>query len=283
MTLFLLRDDDTNATTDPDRLERAYAPLLDAGLPITFSVIPRVALDTQAPDGLPERYLPPSLAGVRREVPLTAFSPWAQWLRAHGEQCSVAQHGLDHRRVRGGTELGSLTYREAEARVRLGRDILHDALGTDPTAFVAPWDALSPEALEVVVERFPVVSTSWLGPRRLPLRWWPAHVAERLSRSEVVPLGQSIVLRHRGGLVGPHTDPADVAGILDRLSIGAEVTVVVLHHWMFWDRPDPHPVVTALARALRGRPVVQVERLARAAAHHGPWSLADWDPAERTL
>lgn len=262
MATFFLRDDDANATTDPARLERAYAPLLDAGLPLTFSVIPRVGLDTLAPDGQPERFLPPHLAGQRGEVALCSSSPLAGWLRASRGQCQAAQHGLDHRRVRGGTEFGALSRSEAAARIEEGRSLLAGALGARPLGFVAPWDALSAGALEAAVERFPLVSTSWLDRGRLPPRWWPAHAVERLWRSERLRLGGSLVLRHRGGPVGGSLPPDQVASRLDDLGRGAEVAVVVLHHWMFWGSDEPHPVVRALGRALRGRRVASLSELA---------------------
>jgi hypothetical protein len=277
MTLFLIRDDDANATTDPARLERAYAPLLDAGCPLTFSVIPSVGLDTLAPDGRPERFLPPDLAGPPVDVVLRAGSPLAVWLRADRAQRGVAQHGLDHRRVRGRTEFGALERREAYARMLVGRDLLTEALGAAPLGFVAPWDALSRGSLQAAVELFPVVSTSWLDRDRLPVHWWPAHAAERLQRSERLRLGGSMVLRHRGGPIGPETAPADVPAILDQLAHRAEVAVIMLHHWMFWETPEPHPVVRALARALASRRTVGLRELAAQVSRPGaaPVSLRE--------
>lgn len=262
MSRFLIRDDDANATTDPRRLERAYAPLLDAGLPLTFSVIPRVGFDTLAPDGLPERFLQGDLAGSPRERPLLPTTPLAVWLRANASRCDVAQHGLDHRRVRGGTEFGALTRAEAHTRIEEGRALLARALGQSPNAFVAPWDALSPGALEAVLDRFPILSTSWLGRERLPIRWWPTHLLERLQKNEILHLGTGVVLRHRGGPIGPATSPEDVPRILEQLAYRADIAVVMLHHWMFWEQDEPHPVIRALARALARQRVLRLEEIA---------------------
>jgi hypothetical protein len=257
MTLFLLRDDDANATTDPERLARTFAPLLDAGLPINFSVIPEVALDTRAPDGQRERFLSEAWPDEDRCVTLTAAAPVARWLADHPAQAEALVHGLSHRRVRGGTEFGALTYEEARVRIARGKSLLRDAIGEAPTGFVAPWDALSQGSLQAAVGECSLVSTSWLGRGRLRLRWWPAHVRERLTKSEAVALGGAWVLRHRGGLIGPDVAAQDVGAVLARLAAGARVCVVVLHHWMFWERPEPHPVVRALAAALRGRTVLR--------------------------
>lgn len=277
MAVFLLRDDDANATTDPGRLEQVYAPLLDARHHLVFSVIPRVALDTKAPDGTSERFVREDLAGSPDSVPLRASSPLACWLRTNRARCDVAQHGLDHRRVRGGTEFGALSYREALDRIDAGHRQLSDALGHAPLGFVAPWDALSRGSLAAAVERFPVVSTSWVDRDRLSPLWWPAHVVERARRSESLRLGTARVLRHRGGPIGPDTRPEDVPAILARLAQNAEVAVVVLHHWMFWSRSGPHPVVTALARALRGHHTASLAELVPRSSHHGTSRLSPRD------
>ena len=284
MTRFLLRDDDANATTDPSRLERAYAPLLDAGIPITFSVIPSVRLDTPAPDGQPERFIHESLAGSPHECPLLFATPMAAWLRQNASRCDVAQHGFNHQRIRNNTEFGALSRQEASHRMEAGFRLLSRALGAPPRAFVAPWDAMSSEALEVAVERFPLISTSWLDRDRLPPRWWPAHLAERFHKSEQLRLGGSLVLRHRGGPVGPEANPEDIPAILERLAHRAEVAVVMLHHWMFWERDEPHPVVRALARALSGRAVLRVEELlASRESLSGPAPVPDRDRKEISL
>ncbi len=68
MTLFLVRDDDANATTRPERPERVYAPLLDAQIPLNFAVIPEVALDTRTPDGTREHFLDENSEDEEAEV-----------------------------------------------------------------------------------------------------------------------------------------------------------------------------------------------------------------------
>jgi peptidoglycan/xylan/chitin deacetylase (PgdA/CDA1 family) len=251
MTIFLIRDDDPNATTDPERLERTYAPLLDAGLKIAFSVIPRVALDTKDPAGERERFIDRAWRDAPDEVMLTHGAPLSAWLRAHAGEVDVMMHGLSHRRVRGGTELGALTREEADARFVQGRDILRTALGHAPAGIVAPWDAYSRGSLLAATDHFSLVSTSYVDRVRLPPEAWPAHVMERITRRETLRVNGSWVVRHRGGRFDGRTNPGVVPGVLAELAKDAEVAVIVLHHWMFWDGPSPHPVVVALANALR--------------------------------
>jgi peptidoglycan/xylan/chitin deacetylase (PgdA/CDA1 family) len=274
MTLLLLRDDDANATTDPLRLERTYAPLLDAGIPVCFSTIPEVALNTRAPDGRREAFLHPDTPDSSANATLLEDSPLAAWLRSSGRAADVLMHGLTHARVQGGTEFGSLPFEEAEARVARGRTILRRALGRDPLGFVAPWDALSGPALRACASAFEVVSTSWLGRANLPVTAWPAHALERLSRREALRLQRCWVLRHRGGKIDGGTLESDIPGILDSLADGADVAVVVLHHWMYWDRADPHPAIVALARSLRSRTVAGVAMAVRALDRRVLWRTA---------
>jgi hypothetical protein len=253
--MILIRDDDANATTRPARLERAYAPLLEADLPVCLSVIPEVALDTRAPDGRRERFLDEASPDGDDTVALAPDTPLAAWIRLHPGAIDVLAHGLSHRRLRGGTELGALDQATAAGRLSRAAAILTRALGARPLGFVAPWDALSRGALAAATEAFALVSTGWVDRARLPLSAWPAFVAERVARTEALRVGRAWVLRHRGALLGPHTPPEAVAGVVADLTRGADVGVIVLHHWMFWDHPDPHPVITALARALRSHRV----------------------------
>jgi Uncharacterized protein conserved in bacteria (DUF2334) len=262
MTTWLLRDDDPNATTDPARLERTYAPLFDAGCAINFSVIPEVALDTRAPDGVRERFVDEGAPDTHQTVTLTHEHEMARWLRTHDGSVDVFQHGLTHERVRGDTEFGALTDDEAAARMDRGHAVLSSALGRPPSGFVAPWDALSRGSITAALQRFPVVSTGWVDRHKLPLRAWPAHVAERLRRSEKVVTGGRVILRHRGGPIGASLPPIAVSRTLDRLAHDAEITVVVLHHWMFWERTEPHPVVVELARCLRGQRTITAREIA---------------------
>src|SRR5262245_16585816 len=57
MRYVIFRDDDTNALTPIDCLERLYRPFLDRGLPVNLAVIPDVATDAATPDGKLEGFL----------------------------------------------------------------------------------------------------------------------------------------------------------------------------------------------------------------------------------
>src|SRR5438309_9582293 len=60
MRYVIIRDDDTNALTPVECLERLYRPLLHRGLPVNLATIPNVATDTTMTDGRLEGYLFPA-------------------------------------------------------------------------------------------------------------------------------------------------------------------------------------------------------------------------------
>ncbi|HZQ47899.1 MAG TPA: hypothetical protein VFC07_12850, partial [Verrucomicrobiae bacterium] len=53
----ILRDDDTNALTPIECLERLYRPFLDRGFPVNLATIPEVSTSVTFPDGRPEGFL----------------------------------------------------------------------------------------------------------------------------------------------------------------------------------------------------------------------------------
>ncbi|MBI5534529.1 MAG: DUF2334 domain-containing protein [Deltaproteobacteria bacterium] len=264
MTIVLVRDDDANATTRPERLEQVYAPLLDAHIPVNFAIIPEVGLDTRAPDGSRERFIDEEAPDSPDARPLTSESPLACWLRRHQGQVDVLVHGLSHRRRRNGTELGSLTFDEAVPLLTRAIELSTAALHRTPIGFVPPWDVMSNGSLRAASAWFDLVSLGWVDRTMLPVAAWPAHLLERMARREALRVGRAWVVRHRGGRIGPHTPPQHVEGILQTLTEGADICVVQMHHWMFWSEGEAHPVIRALADALRTRTTVDVRDAVRA-------------------
>src|SRR5580765_1234877 len=67
MRYVILRDDDTNALTPVECLERLYRPFLDRGLPVNLAVIPDVAMDARTPEGKREGFLSVGNGVLERE------------------------------------------------------------------------------------------------------------------------------------------------------------------------------------------------------------------------
>ena len=245
--LVILRDDDVNTTTPVERLERVYRPLLAEGHKITFATIPKVATGTVVPTGEREPFIMGTHGAT--ELPLQRDTPIVGWLRENAALVEAGMHGLTHARLRNGTEFGSLTQAEAAARLDEGLKIMEHAFGKRPRSFIAPWDELSRGSIAATTERFDVVSTSFLNRKKLPASQWPKHFLERLRRQLILPINNCWVLRHEGG-VRPDETADQIHARVRAIPDGPLITVIVLHHWMFWDKAE-HPAVLALARDLK--------------------------------
>src|SRR5262245_48860901 len=95
MRYVIIRDDDTNALTPVDCLEKLYRPFLDQGLPVNLAVIPDVATDTTLPDGRPEGFLLARNGCTARTLPIGSNEQLVRYL-LDNPGYHVAQHGLNH-------------------------------------------------------------------------------------------------------------------------------------------------------------------------------------------
>src|SRR4051812_41545014 len=176
MRYVIIRDDDTNALTPVESLERLYRPFLDRGLPVNLAVIPEVRSDVRLPNGRLEGFLPlrpsPSLEAT---VPLAVNAELTAYLDANPGY-HVVQHGCHHDHF----EFDRNDRAEVARRLDLGAQRLREAGFTSVNAFVAPHDKLSRVAYQEVAKRFRVLSTGWFEWRRVPQSWWPLYGLKKL-------------------------------------------------------------------------------------------------------
>jgi Uncharacterized protein conserved in bacteria (DUF2334) len=251
MRRVILRDDDTNALTPVEALERLYRPFLDRGLPVNLATIPNVRLDARTADGRPEGFLvaangePGPTAALRHDQNL------ARYLRAN-RGFHIVQHGFDHSLY----EFERRDRIEIARRLDEGARLLVDAGFPKPQTFVAPYDRLSRTSLKLAATRFPVISTGWFEWRRLPWAWRPAYLRKKASRSPHWRVGNTVLLSHPGCLLSCFK-PCD--GMLEnvrRAVEGRRLTVLVTHWWEYFrdNRPDEpfiailHQVADLLAK-----------------------------------
>src|SRR6185295_12749156 len=95
MRYVILRDDDTNALTPVECLERLYRPFLDRGLPVNLALIPDVATDAVTPDGKPEGFLF-AKNGVKSRTVAIGNSPRLVEYLLKNPGYGIAQHGCHH-------------------------------------------------------------------------------------------------------------------------------------------------------------------------------------------
>lgn len=242
MRYVILRDDDTNALTPVECLERLYRPFLERGLPVNLATIPNVATDTRMANGELEGYLLRRNGHRGATLPIGGNRELVRYL--HGNPgYHIVQHGCHHafmefeRPDRGGIA------RLLEA----GAEQLTDAGFRKPETFVAPYDRLSSPALVEVADRFRVLSTGWFELRRLPYAWWPGYALKKVRRTPHWQRCGTLLLSHPGCLLSYRRDYTTMLErIIERLN-AQQVTVLVTHWWEYFreNRPD-EPFIACL-------------------------------------
>jgi hypothetical protein len=229
MRYVILRDDDTNALTPVECLERLYRPFLQKGLPVNLAVIPDVATDVTVPDGKPEGFL---LAknGVKQRTVAIGSNPGLVHYLKNNRGYEVVQHGCHHDyfefdRVAGG---------DIARRLERGRELLVEAGFSPPQTFVAPYDKLSRASLRAVARRFRVISGGWYELRRLPMTWWPKYFVKKIRKTPHWQVRGTKLLTHPGCLLSCHRNYDTMLDEIIRSIHSRQLTVLVTHWWEYF-------------------------------------------------
>jgi predicted deacetylase len=234
MRYVILRDDDTNALTPVECLERLYRPFLDRGLPVNLATIPCVTTDAKMPDGRAEGFLPALNGEAGKSVPLAENPRLVRYL-LDNPGYHILQHGYHHScfefdrqsRPEIGTLLDQGTQRLLEAGFRR------------PRTFVAPYDRLSRQSMLEVRRRFEVLSTGWYELRRLPVSWWPRYAWKKMRHTSHWRMGRTLLLSHPGCLLSYQRSHSEMLeAILHHLST-QHLTVLVTHWWEYFRGGQP--------------------------------------------
>lgn len=235
MRYVILRDDDTNALTPVECLERLYRPFLDRGFSVNLAVIPKVRTDVRRPDGSFEGFLLDRKSVAAKTLPIASNERLVQYLREN-RGYHVAQHGYHHSQ----DEFDRAHGDDLQHRLVLGRDLLMEAGFPWPQTFVAPYDKISRAGYHELAKRFPVISTGWFEWRRLPLAWRPRYLVKKWRRRPHWRVGSALLLSHPGCLLSYH-HPYET--MLERIRTAVQsqpLTVLVTHWWEYFrdHRPD---------------------------------------------
>lgn len=235
MRYVILRDDDTNALTPVECLERLYRPFLARGLPVNLATIPEVRTDARGADGRREGFLFAAKGGEPATLPLAANAGLVAYLRANAG-FRVVQHGCFHDPF----EFDSRDRGEIVRRLGLGARRLAEAGLQPASAFVAPHDKLSPEACTEVARRFHVISGGWYEWRRVPPSWWPGYFWKKVTRQPHWRVGPTRLLSHPGCILSCVRSPDSMLENVRRAVSRQPLVVLVTHWWEYFraGRPD---------------------------------------------
>jgi len=230
----ILRDDDTNALTPPECLEKLYRPFLDRGLPVNLATIPVVWTDAKRPDGQPEGFLL-SNGSAEEFVPLRTAPRLIEYLRAN-PGFHLVQHGYHHEPF----EFDRDDRSEIRRRIDAVRLEIEAAGFAAPETFVAPHDKFSHASYSMIASEFRVISTGWFELRRLPRSWWPKYAVMKALKRPHWRVNGTLLLSHPGCLLS-YQRPYDT--MLDTIKSHIErqqLTVLVTHWWEYFrdGKPD---------------------------------------------
>lgn len=268
MRTVILRDDDTNALTPVECLEKLYRPFLTRGLPVNLATIPEVRVDARTPEGKREGFLPRAPNSILETVPLAENRELVRYLHENPGY-AIVQHGCYH-----DTFEFDLTERvDVVRRLDRGRQRLREAGFGHVHAFVAPHDKISSVAYEEIARRFRVISTGWFELRRLPFTWRPRYLLKKISGRPHWRVGRTRLLSHPGCLLSYMRPYDKMLDTIKRAIAKDEVTVLVTHWWEYFRNGTPDEAfireLHKTADYLASRPDIQVttfEALAKASA-----------------
>jgi len=234
MRYVIIRDDDTNASTPVECLDRLYRPALDRGLPINLATIPEVSLSACQEDGSLEGFLKFRNGHAENVLPLGSNPKLVEYLREN-DRYEILQHGLHHEYL----EFERLADRDAPQTIQRGTELLVAAGFPRPQTFVAPYDKFSGLTLRAVAERFPIVSSGWYELRRLPHSWWPAYAWKKARRVPHWRVGNTLLLSHPGCLLSCFRSYSTSLNLILQHVKSKPLTILVTHWWEYFRHGSP--------------------------------------------
>lgn len=230
----ILRDDDANALTPVECLERLYRPFLDRGLPVNLAAIPKVRTDVIGPNGSSEGYLLGRNDPGELALPMTSNKTLVSYL-LENPGYRIVQHGYDHSLFEFDCDRpGNISH-----RLDQGTRLLEEAGFPKPKTFVAPYDRLSRTSLCEVAKRFRVLSTGWFEWRRLPKSWLPRYALKKCFHRLHWRVRQTLLLSHPGCLLSYQRPYATMLEEVKKAVVDCQVTVLVTHWWEYFRNGKP--------------------------------------------
>ena len=234
MRYVVIRDDDTNALTPPEYLDRLYRPFMDHGMPVNLAVVPAVRTNVRMPDGRLEGFLCARTSDAADTAPIYTNPRLLSYL-FNNPLYRFAQHGLHHDYF----EFDSSDRADIERRFDEGTRILLDAGFPQPRAFVAPYDKFTRTSLAAAAARFDVISTGWFEHRRLPLPWWPRYALKKLAGLPHWRIRGATLLTHPGCLLSCYRAYETMLAEVQRAVQRQQLTVLVTHWWEYFRNGAP--------------------------------------------
>jgi len=258
----IIRDDDTSFFTSPALLEAVYGQLWAHNIPVCLSVIPAQRADARVKHR-PGEPLDPGIArkyrGQAKEFSILDNRDLCGYLNAQASVglVEIVLHGYAHEYMEFVTDDAALI----ERKLTEGKRILQEAFPDAPIrAFIAPYDHLSPTALNLVFEHGLNLCTASENLTGMPVDPYRAYCWDDDHKLFVC---DEYLFTHRD-------DPeACLSNARLRLQT-AETLIVANHYWCFfydWEGPKDDLLAAwyQFADELRNQPDRPITTFANAA------------------
>jgi hypothetical protein len=242
MRYVVLRDDDTNALTPVECLERLYRPFFKRNLPINLAVIPAVSTAVKMPDGTPEGFLLGDTAGAGQILPIGTNRSLTKYILGN-PNIHIAHHGCHHEYFEFDLQDPTIIVRKLDEGTRC----LNAAGFAGSETFVAPYDKISRASYRELLRRFRVISTGWFELRRLPPSLWPKYALAKFTKKPHLRTHKTFLLSHPGCLLSCHRSRDQMFQRIRQTVESNSLTVLVTHWWEYSrnNKPD-EPFISVL-------------------------------------
>lgn len=239
MKYVIIRDDDTNALTPIEWLDKLYRPFLDRRLPVNLATIPNVRTDVRYPgSGEQEGFLVAKQGTPPLTIPIGENGELVDYLKSNPFY-EIVQHAYHHEFVNGNPEFDQSDRVDIVRRLEQGTHYLKQAGFGKPQVFVAPYDKMTRTSIEEIARRFRLVSTGWFEPRRMPPSWLPRYAVRKLRGTPHWRVKNTILMSHPGCHLSYHRPyPTMLQEIQDSIE-SRRTTVLVAHWWEFFRTGSP--------------------------------------------
>ena len=237
MPKIIFRDDDTSYFTPPQRLEAIYGRVWEAGLPICLAVIPMVYGDIRVywNDGNPhDPSLPPDFRGRDECFSILDNPDLCDYLngKVAAGLVEICLHGYTH------FFYEFISHDRALIRRKLdqGLAVLKQAFpAAEVRTFIAPYDRMSPIAIDELITRDLHISTQSLNLAALPaLPQIVGHGAAPIQGGQMLFVCDEYIFTYKH-------DPDQSLRMARAALAGNELTIFCNHYWMFYHPWRAHP------------------------------------------
>ena len=230
MRTIIFRDDDSSFFSSPRQLQAVYGRLWTAGLPVCLAVIPAVYADARVywSDGNPhDPGIPPAYRGQDRSYALLDNPRLCAFLNdmAAAGLVEICLHGYRH------DFFEFITHDRAliNTKLRRGLAMLQEAIpAAAVNTFVPPYDRISPQALEALIDGGFHISTR--SHNLAPLPQLP-----KVASPGAAAIGHGQALFVCDDYLFTHTRaPAESLRRARRMLMDQRLIIVSSHYWMFY-------------------------------------------------